>query len=81
MHLEKVEGAFASADQKIEKISVPHLGDVLLALGSRAARQKGMINMKVFTIECSGVDYANAFNNLLKKCERVVIGSWLTPLL
>ena len=37
MHLEKVEGAFASADQKIEKISVPHLGDVLLALGSRAA--------------------------------------------
>ena len=36
-HLEKVEGAFASANQKIEKISVPHLGDVLLALGSRAA--------------------------------------------
>ena len=63
MHLEKVEGAFASADQKIEKISVPHLGDVLLALGSRAARQKGMIAvMKVLTIECSGVGYANALN-------------------
>ena len=52
-----------------------------MALGSRAARQKGMINMKVFTIDCSGVDYANALNNLLKKCERVALGSWLMPLL
>ena len=69
MHLEEVEGAFASAEQQIEKISVGKLspGGFLSALSSRATRQERMIDMKISNIECDSVNSANALYNLLKK--------------
>ena len=73
--LEAVEGAFASADQQIEKISVRELRGsegLLSALSSRAERQQGKVsNLVVDRIRLDDLNSAKLLHSLFKSSRRV----------
>ena len=80
--LEAVEGAFASAEQQIEKISVWVLREsegLLSALSSRAERQQEKIsNLKLLmkTIHLDDLYTAKLLHSLLKNCNKATT-CWL----
>ena len=73
--LEAVEGAFASAEQQIEKISVRDLRGsegLLSALSSRAERQQGKVsNLVVDRIRLDDLNSAKLLHSLFKNSRRV----------
>ena len=73
--LEAVEGAFASAEQQIEKISVRELRGsegLLSALSSRAERQQGKVsNLVVDRIRLDDLNSTKLLHSLFKNSRRV----------
>ena len=71
--IEAVEGAFASAEQQIEKISVEELSEsesLLSALSSRVERQQGKVsNLDVCRIDLDDFNSAKLLHRLLKNCQ------------
>ena len=75
--LQHVEAVFGSAEQKVEKILVPHLVDPLLtALTSRVMRQV-LTEEDAITLDnvtgfyCNSADHAEDIYALFQRCRRV----------
>ena len=76
--LEHVEAVFGSAEQKVEKILVPHLVDPLLtALSPRVLRQV-LTEEDAITLDYLTGDHAEAIYALFEKCIRVNKGELLS---